>query len=103
MMNMLQDFSEIYRPDRTAMFSEIVGNLFTFLFETLFLYNVPVVILGKVSSTQKEIVPKMLNVNISKNALYIAKWVRKLQLIDETGYTIFDKPLIQLNTTWLSL
>lgn len=74
MKKMPQHFPEIHRPNRTAMFSETAGNLLKFLLETLFLYTVPFVILGKVSSTQKEIVPKMLMESCSsKNALYIAK------------------------------
>ena len=79
------------------MFSWTVANLLIFLFETLFLYTVLLVILEKVSSTQKEIGTKMLNVNFSKNALCIAKRIEKLQLTDQTGYTIFDNPLIQLS------
>ena len=97
MKKMPQHFPEINRPNRTAMFSETAGNLLKFLLETLFLYTVPFVILGKVSSTQKEIVPKMLMESCSsKNALYIAKRI-------VAGYTNFDKPLTQLYLIWISL
>ena len=83
----------------SAMISEFFGNLVTFSLETLFLYIVPLVTLGKVSNTQK-----ILKENSSsKSALDIAIWIEKLQSTDGTGYKIFDNSLTQLNTIWLGL
>ena len=69
-----------------AMISEFFGNLVTFSLETLFLYIVPLATLGKVSNTQKKVLPKILKENSSsKSALDIAIWIEKLQSTDGTG------------------
>ena len=105
MMEMLQHLPKLsHLTVYPVVVSEFVGSLLTFLLETLFLYTVPLVTLGKVSNKQKEVLPKILKGNCSsKNALDIANRIEKLQSIDGTGYTIFGNSLTQLNTIWLIL
>ena len=100
MIEMLQDLPKLsHLPVYSVMVSEFLGNLLIFLLETSFLYVVPLVTLGKVSNTQKAVLPKILKENCSsKNALDIANRIEKLQSTDGTGYTIFDNSLTQLNT-----
>ena len=105
MMEMLQHLPKLsHSPVFSVIVSEFVGNLLTFLLETLFLYTVPLVILGKVSNTQKEVLPKILKESCSsKNALDIVNRIEKLQSTDGTGYTILNNSLTELNSIWLSL
>lgn len=104
MLEKLQHLSKSLHGPHYFAITKFLVDLLTFLLETLFLYTVPLLTLGKVSNTQKKVLPKILKENCSLNsALDIAKWIEKLQSADGTGYKIFDNSLTQLNTIWLGL
>ena len=104
MLERLQHLPKCSNAKDSVMISKFVGNLLTFLLETIFLYTVPLATLGKVSNTQKKVLPKILKESCSsKSALYFANRIEKLQSTDGTGYKIFDNSLTQLNTIWLGL
>lgn len=104
LLEKLQHLSKSLHGSHYFAITKFLVDLLTVLLETLFLYTVPLLTLGKVSNTQKKVLPKILKENCSLNsALDIAKWIEKLQSADGTGYKIFDNSLTQLNTIWLGL
>ena len=106
MIELLQVLPKLSYSKDYSVFSvlKVVGSVLTLLPETILLYSVPLVTLGKVSNKQKEVLPKILKGNCSsKNALDIANRIEKLQSTDGTGYTFFANSRTQLNTILLTL
>ena len=93
-------------PIYPVIISEFVGDVIIFLSETIFLYTLPLTILGKVSTAEMKVVAKVLKVSCKGDAkalLDIANRLEKLQQVEGVGYTLFGKPLTEIKTVWYTL
>ena len=82
----LQHLSKSLHGPHYFAITKFLVDLMTFLLETLFLYTVPLLTLGKVSNTQKKVLPKILKENCSLNsALILQSGLKNYSQLMELG------------------
>lgn len=93
-------------PDYPIILADLVGSSVIFLCETIFLFLVLSLTLGKVAYNQKMIVPYILMLSCQekeRELFTVASRIEKLQLTHSVGYTLFRASLTELNTVWLTV